>query len=99
LRRDRFRRAAVGLRAAASPAGAAPPPSPPPTELALDASNYQRAWSLAFESANAGFGFAKLGADVADRLFDQPLLLRSLFRVRCQARRRSSSPIAIAMAG
>jgi hypothetical protein len=60
--------------------GQPPPPPSPPTELTLDAANYQNALSFAFESANAGFGFAKLGADVADRLFDQPLLLTSAFQ-------------------
>jgi hypothetical protein len=60
--------------------GTPPPPPAPPPQLTLDAANYQNALSFAFESANAGFGFAKLGADVADRLFDQPLLLTSVFQ-------------------
>ena len=60
-----------GVDLAQAPAPGAPPPL---AGLALNTSNYQGALSFALESANAGFGFAKLGADVADRLFNASLV-------------------------
>ena len=56
------------------------PPPPPPVQLALDATNYQGAVRNAFEWGDSAFQYAKLGADVADRLVNAPVALVPLFR-------------------
>lgn len=58
---------------------AAPPP-PPPVQLALDATNYQGAVRNALEWGDSAFQYAKLGADVADRLVNAPVALVPVFR-------------------
>lgn len=60
------------------PPVAAPPP-PPPVQLALDAANYRGAMQDAFTSSDSAFSFAKLGADVADRLLNIPMFLPPAF--------------------
>lgn len=61
-----------------SPPVAVPLP-PPPVQLTLDATNYQGAMQNAFASGDAAFAYAKLGADVADRLLNIPLSLPPAF--------------------
>jgi hypothetical protein len=56
-----------------TPPAAAVPPPPPAAELALDAQNYRVAMQHALEWADSAFSYAKLGADVADRLLNLPL--------------------------
>jgi len=75
---------AVLLHACGGSGDSAPmavPPPPAPVQLALTASNYQDAFANALETANAAFGFAKLGADSADRIFNVPLVIPPV--VRC----------------
>lgn len=58
------------------------PPPPPPVQLALDAGNYQSAVRSALELGDSAFSFAKLGADLADRLLNTPLVLAPAFGCR-----------------
>lgn len=62
----------------APPAVGVPLP-PPPAQLALDAANYQGALGTAFELGDSAFSYAKLGADVADRLLNIPLTVPPQF--------------------
>src|SRR3954471_9026963 len=55
------------------------PLPPPPVQLAFDAANYQGAVRNAFEWTDAAFLFAKLGADVADRMVMTSAVLPPLF--------------------
>lgn len=62
--------------------GAAPVATPPPpaaVQLALDAANYQGAVRSALEWSDSAFSYAKLGADVAVRLRNTPLILPPVF--------------------
>ena len=65
--------------AAIRPPVAVPPP-PASTQLALDALNYQGAVQTALETVDAAFAYAKLGADVADRLFNTSLIVPPALR-------------------
>lgn len=62
------------------PAPVAVPPPPAPVQLALDASNYQGAMRNALTWGDSAFGYAKLGADVADRLVNAPIALLPILR-------------------
>jgi len=62
------------------PAPVATPPPSAPVELALDATNYQGAMKNALEWSDSAFQYAKLGADVADRLVNSPVALVPIFR-------------------
>lgn len=57
---------------------AVPPPAAP-VQLALDAVNYQGAVRNALEWGDSAFSYAKLGADVADRLLNTSLLFPPVF--------------------
>jgi len=61
-----------------APVGVPPPPAP--LQLTLDAANYQGAVRSALEWSDAAFWFAKLGADVADRMVSTAAVLPPVFR-------------------
>jgi len=58
----------------------ATPPPPAPVQLALDASNYQGAMRNALEWGDSAFQYAKLGADVADRMVNNLVPFSPIFR-------------------
>jgi hypothetical protein len=55
-------------------------PRPAPVQLTLDATNYQDSARKALEWSDAAFSFAKLGADMADRVMRTPAALPPIFR-------------------
>ena len=57
----------------------AEPPSPAPTQLKLDATNYQTALRHSLEWSDSAFFFARLGADVADVLITSSSSLLPVF--------------------